>query len=80
MVDVSEIKTVTELLEIRDDLNFFINEKVVAEIYKEQKMDADDLEGDRQMAQELLGNVLRRLTQLSQGVKKPDSSRHRRDA
>lgn len=78
MIDVSEIKDFKELTEMKDDLNFFLNKKIVAEIYKSQELDAEDLEEDRYMARELLENVQRRLTQLSQPVKRPGSRPHRR--
>jgi len=78
MIDVSEIKDFKELTEIKDALNFFLNKKIVAEIYKLQELDAEDLEDDRYMARELLENVQRRLAQLSQPAKRPGSRPPRR--
>jgi len=63
---------------MKDALNFFLNKKIVAEIYKLQELDVEDLEDDRDMARELLENVQRRLTQLSQPVRKQGSRPPRR--
>ena len=65
MIEVSEIKDVKELLEMKDDLNFFINKKIVAEIYKEEGKEQIELNNDRQLARELLNKVIQRLKQFN---------------
>jgi len=66
MIDVFQIQDVEQLVEMKNDLNFFINKKIVAEIYIEQGKEKIELEIDRQMARELLENVLKRLKQFNQ--------------
>jgi hypothetical protein len=70
MIDVTEIKNVNELLEMKDDLNFFINKKIIAEMYAEDKKTPIELENDRKLARELLNNVMQRLKQLNPPARK----------
>lgn len=70
MIDVTEIKDVKELLEMKDDLNFFINKKIIAELYAEDKKTPIELENDRKLARELLNMVMQRLRQLNPPARK----------
>jgi hypothetical protein len=73
MIDVEDIKNLDELLEMRADLNFFINKKIVAEIYKENGQEAIELETDRTLARQLLVKVTRRIAELNRRAKKTGS-------
>lgn len=64
MIDTSKIENIEELREMKNDLNFFINKKIIAEIYKEQGKTTYELEADRELARELLIHVIKRLTEL----------------
>lgn len=64
MIDVSQIKDLPQLQEMKDDLNFFINKKIVADIYTEQGKEKIELILDRELARELLAKVLKRINQL----------------
>ncbi len=75
MIDVSQITDEKELREMKDALNFFINKKVVADIYKDDGKEDIELFLDRQLARELLGKVLARMKRLSQSTRKWDSKR-----
>lgn len=77
MIDVTQVKDVKELVEMRNALNFFINKKIVAEIYAEEGNEKIDLEIDRRMARKLLENVTARLRQLNPQALKRDSKTHR---
>ena len=76
MIDVSTITDVKALLEMKNELNFFINKKIVAEIYEEQDKDKFELEVDRQAARELLTKVLNRIIRLNPPAKKRGSKHH----
>lgn len=75
MIDVSQIKNVKELQEIKDALNFFINKKIVASLYEEDGKTKEDLAEDRRLAREVFEKVIARLAQLdvSQSAKKKGS-------
>lgn len=73
MIDVSQITDERELKEIKDALNFFINKKVVADIYKDDGKEDIELFVDRQLARELLVKVTARMKRLSQPSRKWDS-------
>lgn len=70
MIDVSQITDERELKEIKDALNFFINKKVVADIYKDDGKEDIELFVDRQLARELLVKVIARMKRLSQPSRK----------
>ena len=78
MIDVSQIKDLKELTEMREALNFFINKKIIADIYVEDGKEDIELEVDRKLARELLGKVLNRMSQLSQPTARRDSKRRQR--
>jgi len=71
MIDVSRIRSLDKLKEMKDDLNFFINKKIIADIYKEQDIE-DELEYDRDMARNVLAEVLKQIDRLNRSVKKKD--------
>ena len=70
MIDVSAIKSLPELMDMKDSLNFFINKKIVADIYAEEDRDAIELETDRETAREILDQVLKQIEILSNRPKK----------
>lgn len=72
MIDVNTIK-LAALLQIKDDLNFFINKKIVATLYAEEGKDKYELEADRKLARELLSQVVQRINNLNQPIKKRGS-------
>ena len=72
MIDVSRIRDLNKLKEMKDNLNFFINKKVISEIYDERGI-TDELEYDRGLARVLLGHVCNRIITLSQLTMKEDS-------
>lgn len=65
MIDVTKIDDVKKLQEMKDDLNFFINKKIVADIY-DQKKKSEELEEDRRLARELLDQILLRLSSIEE--------------
>lgn len=71
MIDVSRIRSLDKLKEMKDDLNFFINKKIIADIYKEQDIE-DELEYDRDMARNVLAEVLKQIDRLNRSIKKRD--------
>lgn len=58
MIDVSRIYDLAELEDIKNSLNFFINKKIVVEVYEDDGKTRDELDADRELARELLGKVL----------------------
>lgn len=65
MIDVSKITDLKELEEMKNDLNFFINKKIVAEIYRDEGKEDIELYVDRELARELLEQVKYRIARLS---------------
>ena len=77
MINVEIINDPKVLLQMKDDLNFFINKKIVAELYAEWGQDPIELYSDRELARELLEKVLRRLREIGANapIKKKESNR-----
>ena len=68
MINVEIINDPKVLLEMKDNLNFFINKKIVAELYAEWGHNPIELYTDRELARELLEKVLRRLREIGANV------------
>ena len=68
MINVEIINDPKVLLEMKDNLNFFINKKIVAELYNEWGHNPIELYTDRELARELLEKVLRRLREIGANV------------
>ena len=69
MIDVSTIENVAELEQMKKDLNFFINKKIIADIYKENGEDPIALLLDRDLARTLLSHVIARIQLLTTRAK-----------
>lgn len=78
MIDVSQIHDLNELKEMKDALNFFINKKIVADIYREEGKEKIELDVDRGMARELLEQVSAQMRRLNPQASKRDSKPPRR--
>ena len=65
MIDVSHIKNLNELEEMKTDLHFFINKKIIAEIYAEEGKDPIELKVERDQARELLKKVNNQIKNLN---------------
>ena len=65
MINFSRIRSLDKLKEMKDDLNFFINKKIIAEIYRERGIE-DELEYDRELSRKALSLVQNRIDELSQ--------------
>jgi hypothetical protein len=68
MIDISEIKDVAELTEMKDTLNFFVNKKEILDVYLEDGKEEWELDLDREQARELLKNVVRQLDRINRPI------------
>jgi hypothetical protein len=73
MTDVTTITELKELEEIKTDLNFFINKKIVAEMYAEDGKEPIQLDLDREAARKLLVEVVKQLSLINRLARKSDS-------
>jgi len=64
MINISKIRSLEKLEEMRSDLNFFINKKIIADLYAEQGKDPYELKVEREEAREILMQVLNRIKEL----------------
>lgn len=66
MIDLSKIRSIKTLEEMKKDLEFFINEPVIREIYiVDNEWGEDDLEADRDSAKELIDLIDKRVHSLN---------------
>ena len=65
MINISRIKNLNKLEEMKNDLNFFLNKKIVAEIYEEEGKDPIELTIERDQAREILVKVIIQIEKLS---------------
>lgn len=72
MIDVSKIRSLKRLQEMKDDLNFFINKKIIADIYKERGVEDLVLEDERNKSRDILRLVVERIEELNQLEEKQD--------
>ena len=72
MIDFSRIRSIEKLEEMKKDLNFFINKKVIADVYEERGI-GDELEYDRGLARDALDKVLKQIEKLNQPIAKRGS-------
>lgn len=73
MIDVSRIRSIKRLREMKGDLNYFINKKIIADIYEERGIEPLVLEDERRKARELLTLIVERMEELNRQEEKPDS-------
>lgn len=73
MIDFSRIRSLDKLEEMKEALNFFINKKIVADIYKERGIE-DELNYDRTLAREALAKVLNQIDKLNRPARKRHSN------
>jgi tRNA(Ile)-lysidine synthase TilS/MesJ len=69
MIDFSRIRSLDKLEEMKEALNFFINKKIIADIYKERGIE-DELNYDRTLAREALAKVLNQIDKLNRPARK----------
>jgi hypothetical protein len=60
---------------MRNELNFFINKKIVADIYREDGKEDIDLDIDRDLARTLLEHVKTRIDMLNRPASRRGSAR-----
>ena len=65
MINISRIKNLNKLEEMKNDLNFFLNKKIIAEIYAEEGKDPIELTIERDQAREILVKVIIQIEKLS---------------
>ena len=78
MINVEIIADPKVLLEMKDELNFFINKKIVAELYAEWGHEPIELYTDRELARKLLEKVMRRLREVGANVPTKKTASNRR--
>lgn len=65
MIDLTRIRSITKLEEMKKDLEFFISEPAIAEIYlKDYDWGEEDLDADRESATYLVGRIETRIKSL----------------
>ena len=65
MINISRIKNLNKLEGMKNDLNFFLNKKIIAEIYAEEGKDPIELTIERDQAREILVKVIIQIEKLS---------------
>ena len=74
MTDLNKIRNLKTLEEMRRDLNEFLTNPIIPEIYKEDPQGEDgDYEGDKEQVQELLLKVEHRIKSLGKFVARQNS-------
>ena len=73
-MDIAKIRSKAKLQEIQQDLEYFLREPIIKEIYLEDyKWSEEDYLADIEEVTEALEKVKRRIDQLSQPIEKPGS-------
>ena len=70
MIDLSRIRSLETLNEHKSDLTEFIQNPIMVECYRDDGMDADDYEYDRDQAIALLARVNMRIASLAKHLAK----------
>jgi hypothetical protein len=54
MININKLKSLKKLNDMKNDLNFFINKKIIADLYNEEGCHPFDLKNDRKLARKAL--------------------------
>lgn len=75
MIDLSRIRSLDTLGEHRADLTEFINNPIMVECYKDEGLEPEDYEADREQAISLLAKVNMRIASLGKHLAKESTKK-----